>query len=295
MASPHHMRYIKKAALHVNETLTPHDKANIAIAEVVCNCVISLEDVNDALAKVSLARIFDDELNAIQHNAQSSWTSESEVLYQYAKLNMYATVLMDTGGAAVNRATETSMGKHGFLFHGLDSAFSLIRHMHRFGPSGAVADTEHTVVLQHLPRVFFNALFFAAIFLFRFIIKNRVTSSSHKLSALNYLTDVCKIFQQFPNHRDAARAAGQVEDMVAKTKSSGTDSVDLTFSGSLAVTDRLGSSVMWDTILRCHWKENGVNGQIQGFSGTLEDLLADRLPSPPEVESHMMELYLNRK
>lgn len=289
LASPHHMRYIKKAALHVNETLTPNDKANIAIAEVVCNYVISLEDVNDTLAKVSLARIFDDELNAVQQNAQSCWTSENEVVYQYAKLNLYAAVLMDTEGAVVNPTTEFSMGKHGFLFHGLDSALSLIRHMHH----GVPDNTEHTEVLQHLPRVFFNALFFAAIFLFRFIINIRVTSSSHKRSALNSLTDVCKIFQQFPNHRDATRAAGQVEDMVARTKSSGADSIDPTFPSFLAVTDRLGSSVMWDSILRCHWKENGVNGQVEGFNGPLEDLLADKLPSPPEVESHMMQLYSN--
>lgn len=285
------MRHIKKAAFHVDQTLTPNDKANIAISEVVCNGVISLEDVNDTLAKVSLARVFDDELNTIQQNAQSFWSSESEVVYQYAKLDLYAAVLMDTEGAAVSRTAELSMGKHKFLFHGLDSAVSLIRHMHRFGPFGAIGNPEHTEVLQHLPRVFFNALYFAAIFLFRFIINTRVTTSSHKLLALNCSKDVCKIFRQFPDHRDAARTAGQVEDLVARTKSSGTDSIDPAFPGFLTVTDRLGSSVMWDTIVRCHWRENGVNGQIEGVSGPLEDLLADRLPSPPEVELHVMQMY----
>ncbi|KAH8890723.1 hypothetical protein GQ53DRAFT_824445 [Thozetella sp. PMI_491] len=94
LASHHQLRYIKVAVGQLDDDLLNRQQAKIATHELTCAYSTSLWDVPDPLAKLSSAQTLDSSLEDTKQRHLTHWTCETEIVFQYAKLNLYSMALI---------------------------------------------------------------------------------------------------------------------------------------------------------------------------------------------------------
>ncbi|RYP65437.1 hypothetical protein DL771_008309 [Monosporascus sp. 5C6A] len=242
------------------------------------------------MAKFSLAQTFDGNLDAVKHRFSAHWTSETEIVFQNAKLNLYSIVINLPLQGDSQPDSQYFMNRQTLLFRGLDSALSLIRHMRYISLSGVVNGQHNdSGRLGFLPRPFFMALFFSAVFLFRMIVNSRTMSQRHKESAIEGMIEAQKMYRQFPQHRYAVMAARWMEDLVSKAHSA-IDSNGPVFPTDLIITDCLGASLLWDTLYRGRLMKKADTGFDRGSEtrdDALNDIMAGHLATAPDTVPHI--------
>jgi hypothetical protein len=186
-----------------------------------------------------------------------------------AKLNLYAlSALLPSAmesQAIINRRT--------LFLRGLDSAIALIDTMKGFAVFSEEPQLQAQGKLPFLPKHFFTALFFAAIFVFRLFVFSQPLVNMNSTRAIQAMLDAQTVFQCIPDHRNYARAARLIEKLVEIAQQRDMDSQPPL--EEMAVTNRLGASLLWDTFARISAVSNG------NWKGVQEQRLVGPEPLPP--------------
>jgi hypothetical protein len=283
ISSYHQLKYVRKAIDQLNSFLSYENQASLAISEIMCNYSISLEDVEDPGAHISLTNAFDGILDTVKQTNSAQWTTELDVQLQTAKLNLYATsALLPLQHNSLADA-QILINRQTLFLRGLESATTLINHMKNMALLPDSNGQPPAGKLPFLPSHFFYNLFFSAVFLFHTIVYLQPLSHAHTAGAIQGMLDAQSTFQLLPHHRGLARSARLIGKLVEKAQSKGAGSqwplVELT------VKNRLGASIMWDTFARMRVTANLGHGNGEGQAMQKMRLIGpDPLPPAPEMK-----------
>ena len=280
LASSHHLRHVRKAAEELDRCLVPGYRASLAVDEVICNFSILLEDIEDPLVHFSLTETFISSLDVIKETYSSQWTPELDVRLQFAKLNLYAMAVFLPLQEASEEHFQKDFNRQKLLLSGMQSASSLIKRMEHLSLQPTVEGKYNAGRLTFHPMYFFTNLFFAAVFLFRVFVGNRLIIYAHGTLIIQSINAAHKIFQLAPYNRDMARATRLIERFLSKIGPETAWPDSFSFS-ELVITNRLGASLLWDTIFRLRLR---ARDDIDPETGD-RNSKRSRLPLAPEMET----------
>ena len=284
ISSYHQLKYVRKVINQLNGFLSHEDQASLAISEIVCNYSISLDDVEDPRAHISLTNAFDGILDTVKTTYSTQWTTELDIQLQTAKLNLYATsALLPLQHNSLADA-QILINRQTLFLRGLESATIVINHMKNMALLSDSNGQSPAGKLPFLPSHFFCNLFFSAVFLFHTTVYHKPLSHDHTTRAIQGMLDAQSTFQLLPHHRSLARSARLVGKLVEKAQAAGA-------AGShwplveLTVTNRLGASILWDTFARMRVTANLGRSNGEGHALQKMRLIGpDRLPPAPEMK-----------
>jgi len=284
ISSSYHLKYVRKAVERLNGSLPLSRRASLVIDETICNYSIILENTDNEEAHFSLTNMFDANLDAVKQTYAANWTPDLDVHLHIAKLNLYAlsTLLPSVTDSQVEN--QAGINRRTLFLRGLDSAIILIDTMKGFAEFlEEEPQLQAQGKLPFLPRHFFTALFFAAVFLFRLFMfsSQQPLGDMNSARAIQAMLDAQMVFQCIPNHRDHARAARLIKKLIKIAERRDTDSQPPL--REMVITNRLGASLLWDTFARLH--ANAVrNGNLNGVQDQIL-IGPEPLPPAPDMKS----------
>ncbi|KIW97796.1 uncharacterized protein Z519_01380 [Cladophialophora bantiana CBS 173.52] len=285
MSSFHQLKYVRKAIDQLTCWLSCESQAGLAICEIMCNYAVSLEDLEDPAAHLSLTNMFDSRLDNIKQTYFAHWTPELGIHLHIAKLNLYAlSALLPLQENSLANA-QNVINRQTLFLRGLESATTLINYMKNIAFQPDTEDKSPTGRLPFLPSHFFSGLFFSAVFLFRIFICLKPLSPTHGERAFQGMIDAQSTFRVLPHHRSLARAARLIGKLIEKAQTAGAAG-DHWPLAELTVTNRLGASILWDTFARMQGEANlgRRNPTGEAISAPKMRLIGpDPLPSAPEM------------
>ncbi|PMD36825.1 hypothetical protein L207DRAFT_636751 [Hyaloscypha variabilis F] len=292
ISSSHQLKYVSKAIDQLYGILSTENHASFAICEIICNYSISLEDVEDLEAYISLVNEFDGRLDTIKQTYLAHWTPEIQIQLQFAKLNLYAaSALLPLGRTSLADA-QIIINRQALFLRGMESAITLIDHMKNMAISTGNEGQYHTGKLPFLPKHFFTSLFFSAAFLFRSFIYLQPIGHTHIVCAIQGMRDAQLIFSLLPHHRDHARAARIIGILVENAQTVDTAS-DRSLLGKLIVTNRLGASIMWEIFARMKMNMNSERNNCEGRATKKTRMIGpDPLPLAPEMKQLVQNCWV---
>ncbi|RWA06990.1 hypothetical protein EKO27_g8116 [Xylaria grammica] len=225
--------------------LTISTQPKFAIHEVICNYSLALEEVDSSSAQLSLVETFDRSLDIIRQTYSAEWSTDVDVLLQYAKLNLNATALVrilveNEGGYSAQLAEVQTL-----IIWGSKASSLLISDVKTL-TSGAAAregQSVHIPMAICYPRFYFEVMFFAAVFIFR---TSYMRPPISRDAGIEGLIEVYNIYQLFPRHPDM-RIGGDAIQRILRYRSSEESPWASSPLGGLTTTNRLGASIVWDT------------------------------------------------
>lgn len=283
------LKHVRKAVDQLNGLLSHENRASLAICEIVCNYSVSLEDVEDQGAHISLTNAFDGSLDTIKQTYLAHWTPELDIQLQIAKLNLYAASALLRFQRNSLTDTQHLINREALFLRGLESAMTLIKHMKNMAVSSYCEGQYPAGKLTFLPMHFFTSLFFCTAFLFRIFVYHQPLGHTHTTRAIQGMLDAQSIFQLLPLHRGFARAAMLIGKFVEKaepTDPAGSHSL----LPELIITNRLGASVLWDTFaqMRLNANPERSNGG-RGNTKKRRIVGLDPLPPAPEMKRRIQK------
>ncbi|RYP17206.1 hypothetical protein DL765_004662 [Monosporascus sp. GIB2] len=251
LSSSHHLRYVRKALRHLGPLVPPEFQASIFMYEIVCNYSVSLEDVDGLAVHFSLIQAFDSSLDAIKLAYRSQWTPELDIQLQCSKLNLYAMAALLPPPETAEMEVQNTVIIQSIVHRGLESSSRLISQMKDLSLLPFENGLSSAGRLTSYPRLYSADMFFAATYLFRALLDRRLLSPIHASRAVESLAEARKLFALMPRHRDGAMAGEVLEEIVDRARSAGIGS-SLLSSTRLCITNRLGASLMYDTLFHIH-------------------------------------------
>ncbi|RYP31594.1 hypothetical protein DL767_005703 [Monosporascus sp. MG133] len=251
LASSHHLRYVRKALEHLGSLVPTEFQASIFMYEIVCKYSVSLEEVDDIAVQFSFIQAFDSSLDAIKQTYRAQWTPELDIQLQCSKLNLYAMTALLPPREAAEMEVQDRVNIQSILHRGLESSSRIISQMKELSLLPFENGLSNGGRLTSYPRLYSADMFFAATYLFRSLLDRRLLSPTHVARAVESLVEARKLFTQMPRHRDGAMAGEILEKIVDKARSAGIGS-GLLSSTQLCITNRLGASLMHDTLFHIH-------------------------------------------
>ncbi|KAI1259445.1 hypothetical protein F5Y18DRAFT_297246 [Xylariaceae sp. FL1019] len=285
LSSHYHLKNTRKAVDGLHGHLKPDQLASITIYENMCNYSLTLEGVEEPSTSFLLAQSLNGSLDIVKQTYAAEWSRKVDILFQFANLNLSSAALVPylQQGRAMGPQHITDLLT--LLLRGLTAASNLIE--------GIRADTDCLIpppagemtrggprALVVSPKHYFANLFFAAVFLFRVCVLSQPISHAHKALAYQGMADVHETLRLLPQRRDIARAAMMVEKLLGKAHLHETPPPAAL--NELMITDRLGASIVRDTVLRVRIK--GVGDPVMsGGEPQVEEAMRDSLPPAPEM------------
>ncbi|OQU99176.1 hypothetical protein CLAIMM_04848 [Cladophialophora immunda] len=284
ISSFHQLKHVRKAIDQLKHRLSQENQACFAICEIVCNYTISLEDVKDPIAHLSLTNTFDSSLDSIKQTFLTQWTSELGIQLHMAKLNLYATSALLHLQVDSQADGQNLINRETVFLRGLESATTVIHYMKNIASIQGSEDQPPAGKLPFVPIHLFSSLFFSAIFLFRIFVCLKPLSPAHTERAIQGMIDARSILQVLPYHRSLARAARLIGKLVENAQTLGAASGHWSLT-ELTVTNRLGASILWDTFARMQAKATlERKNAIGDLVDTQKMRLIGRDPLPPAPE-----------
>lgn len=282
---PQHSKSLERAKQLAGDLLTADDRAQIQMLEMLCVAESQLESIQDASSHFSMIQACDAQLDTVKSSCGESWTTDAELQYQSIKLYMFGMTFTQDFPTVHEQQTQAVFYRQIVLEKCLQAASSYILTMTQMS-NLTIGGKRHPIgALTFHPRhPYFTALLMAASSIFRFLISYHDLRESQQQQAVHYLTEAHKIFQSFPDNRDATRAAIHIEMMVNIIRNS--PRPDGLSGVELAIRNRLGSSVLFDSVFRGGQLRNrrttdGANPPVSEWVSLTKDY-ALRLPLAPE-------------
>ncbi|KAI3324325.1 hypothetical protein HD806DRAFT_543675 [Xylariaceae sp. AK1471] len=249
LSSHLHLKRSRKAIEEANDHLLPGSRPKFAIYETICNYSVVLEDIEDASAQFSLVETFNGSLDTIRQTYVAEWNTDVDVLLQYAKLNLNATALVRLLPQTEARDSHYSTNLQTLIIRGSEASSRLICHVKSITSSALDREgqpSQKTMSIYY-PRFYFEALLFATVFIFRTSYLRPSISQPQGNSAIEGLIEVYNIYQLFPHHQDVLGGAEFLQRLIRYTSSEETPCPPSPLA-SLTATNRLGASIVWDTL-----------------------------------------------
>ncbi|KAI9685686.1 MAG: hypothetical protein M1822_004246 [Bathelium mastoideum] len=270
--------------------LSPRDHAILVICEIICRFSLLLEDFEDMPEQPSLIQTFIDNLDTVKRNYSARWTPELDAQLEYAKLNLYAIAGFLSPQGDFQIFGQQDVERQALLLRGLRSAFNLVDRMKTISVRVTADGQYDASSLIFYPKYFFTNLFLAVTALFRISTINKECIHAHRPQALQSINEALTIFQLLPNDRDMARVArltGRILN-VMHLENSWTTSLSL---GKLVIANRLGASLLWDTIFRLQKKvTNGSGSETLEVGRRRIGTEGDGLPPAPEMKTQLQNI-----
>ncbi|KAI9653218.1 MAG: hypothetical protein M1821_007649 [Bathelium mastoideum] len=287
LASPHQLKHVEKATERLRHVLSPRDHAILVICEIICSFSLLLEDFEDMPEQSSLIQTFIDNLDTVKRNYSARWTPELDAQLEYAKLNLYAIAGFLSPQGDFQIFGQDDVERQALLLRGLRSASNLVDRMKTISVRATADGRYDASSLIFYPKYFFTNLFFAVTALFRISTINKECIRAHRPHALQSINDALTIFQLLPNDRDMARVARLTRRILNVMHLETPWSASLCL-GKLVIANRLGASLLWDTIFRLQRKAaNGPGSEISEVGRRLIGTEGDGLPLAPEMKTRL--------
>ncbi|KAI1122374.1 hypothetical protein F5Y10DRAFT_287258 [Nemania abortiva] len=242
-----YLKHSRKTMEEVKDYLLPGFRALLEIYDVICNSSLVLEEVEGCSAQLSLVETFENSLDRVRQKYSSEWSTKVDLLLQYAKLNLNAAalvrILVESEGESSLRLADVQT----LIIRGSEASSRLISDVkaminegfaHEGRPPGRITNP------MCFPRCYLEVVFFAAIFIFR---TSYMRPSTSRDAAIEGLIEVYNLYRLFPNHPDTTNGADAISSILRYT-SSEEFSYASSPIGGLATTNRLGASIVWDTL-----------------------------------------------
>ncbi|TGJ83756.1 hypothetical protein E0Z10_g4978 [Xylaria hypoxylon] len=240
-----HLKHSRKVADEMQDHLLPGSRPKFAIHEIICNYSLVLEEVDGSSAQLSLVETFDRSLDIVRQTYSAEWSTDVDVLLQYAKLNLNATALVrmlveDEEGCST-QFTEIQT----LIIQGSKASSCIISDMKTITSEALAHEDQspHTPMPGCYPRFYFAVIFFAAIFIFR---TSYMRPSNSRDASVEELIEVYNIYRLFPRHPDMIIGADAIQ-RILRYRSSEESPWTSSPIGCLTTTNRLGASFVWDT------------------------------------------------
>ena len=201
-----------------------------------------------ANAKHSLIQMFDGELERIRAIYHDAWSAEAEINLQSAKLYLYGISFVcrskdNAGSTAPSRA---SISTKSILCSASTSAVSLIYNFSCLDPADSESESLSPGYggyppLLFYPKHYFESVFFAVVFLLKYLAVYTEASDSDKDLARNHIGIVHRKFTTLSQSLSHLRAARTIEVL-------GRMPIARNARKSLHVNTRLGASLMFDAV-----------------------------------------------
>jgi hypothetical protein len=244
--------------------------AQLEIKQITCLYQSSIDPDENIAGYFTSAAMFDCMLDQTKQKYLPYWNSNLEVIFHRSKLYLYALsfVLVSRVSSTTSPDIDTNISAQHYLIlqKGLSSALQLIASMTDISLSSSPTTTNYAArLLTFHPKSYFTDLYFAVMFIFRVLVgaNQAVVLSQNRKSIVSALQAAHKIFQSFPQHRDHARAALNVEFLVIIIRERSqnylaNNTLSSSRTHSLVVDNRLGASLMFDGNFHI-WEERNRN------------------------------------
>ena len=230
---------------------------------------------------------FDRIFEQIKQNYLQYWTTDLEIALDGARLYLYAFTFMCSAPIGSSSALRASAQHYLILQKALAAASQLVSNLSDLGLSSSPSMLCSAGLLTFYPKYYFTSLFFAAVFLFRILISGQAVLSHNRTDMVSSLQAAHKIFQSFPQHRDHTRAAINIEIFVKILRDG--HSVGRKRLDTLVISNRLGASVMYDSIFRAgeerNQQQDSHTPSAVGSWKTMNEQFPERLPNIPRRPS----------
>lgn len=261
--------------------MAEEQKAVIEILRLSALCTSEVDSTEDPLTRYSLIQLFDVQINNIAKTYQDVWTPDLDVELQHSKLNLYALSLTLQ---SPDTTEQGQMNRRITLLRIQEAASRLISQMTSLSNTVVQDGFYPAGALTFYPKYYLTSLFMAALSLFRFLASYREASQQDTTNVVNSLTEAHRIFQSFPQNRDAVKGAIHIQCLVGIIRyPNTTQPYPLE---ELVVKNRLGASVVMDACFRStHYRNstlaNGASLSVNDWLGMTEDT-RQRVPLTPE-------------
>lgn len=275
-------RSIERAVSSLSSILTEPQKAATEILKLACQSAWEVDFVEDSSSRFSLIQMFDVQLDSVHQRYHSQWTPALDIELSASKLFLYAQLFACTDASDSDQQQMTS--RHVILLRMQETATRLIARMAQLSNTPVNEGYYPAGALSFYPKYFFVYLAMAAFCLFRCLASNQQITQHDTAIVVSGLTEAHKVFQSFPETRDAVKAAINIQILVELIRSGeGLHNVPL---NKLVVTNRLGASVIFDALYRVsyHRHRNPLTGASPSPSTwvMMGDDPRHRVPMTPE-------------
>ncbi|KAL5625688.1 hypothetical protein FOBRF1_000031 [Fusarium oxysporum] len=239
------------------------------------------------------------DLELLRSPDQHSWSPETELTLQGAKLYLYAMTLLLPPAKESFLALQAISNRDAVLISGLMSASTMISDMlHQIRDKPNQGSDKIPCSLAFWPKTRISYLFFATTFIFRVLLSHSSLTPQDITLAMSRLADTHAVLRMKPLHPDRTRAAEIIQRLIEVARAyvmkdeGENDAKDLLPRG-LLVTGRLGASVMFDAVLRSvhHHKQKAQRRKSRslnevGISQTGAPIPGTELPVGGEASSY---------
>lgn len=232
----------------MKDHLLPGFRPKFAIYELICNYSLVLEEVDGSSAQLSLVETFNSSIDRVKETYAAEWSTDVDMLLQYAKLNLNAAAVVRILAEAEGESSQHIVDIQTLIIRGSEAASRLIGNVKRMIAEALAHEGEpgYMGVPICYPRFYFEVIFFAAVFIFR---ASSLRPSTSRDVAVHGLIEAYNIYRLFPAHLDLRNGVDIIPHILRYI---GTEEFSRTSSPicGLATTNRLGASFVWDTLLR---------------------------------------------
>ncbi|KAI0104024.1 hypothetical protein GGR51DRAFT_573016 [Nemania sp. FL0031] len=288
-----YLKRSRKAMDDVKDYLLPGFRPRLAIYEIMCNYSLVLEEVDGASAQLSLVETFASSLDRVGQTYSAEWSTDVDVLLQYAKLNLSAAALVRILVESQGDPCQPLADIQTLIIRGSEASSRLISDVKTMINEGLGREGQPGPLTNPLcyPRYYLEVIFFAAVFVFRASYMRPATSRE---VAVEGLIEVYNVYRLLPSHPDTGSGADAISSILRYT-SSEEFSYASSPIGGLTSTNRLGASFVWDTLMRIPQLMSDARSTEKAHdereeSRTLQDTVAGSSPvSQGTISQHIAD------
>ncbi|KAH7187065.1 hypothetical protein BKA60DRAFT_258966 [Fusarium oxysporum] len=255
-SSGYYLNCVSRARERASSLLDPRNHTLLKIRQLTLTSMAKLDMITDSSLHFSQTQSSINDLELLRSPDQHSWSPETELTSQGAKLYLYAMTLLLPPSKEPVVALQAISDRDAVLISGLMSASTLISDMlHLLHDKPNQGSDKITCSAAFWPKTQLSYLFFAATFIFRVLLSHSSLTPQDITLAMSRLADAHAVFRMEPLHPDRTRAAEIIQRLIEvarayMVKDEGKSDAKNLLPRGLLVTGRLGASVMFDAVLR---------------------------------------------
>lgn len=281
---PQQAKILEQSRRFAAGRLTVADRAAAKVVDILCSAQVHLDTIEDTSSHFSMTQTYESQLDALRMQYQEGWSWNLEVQLLAAKMYIFGITLTLDLPHDEYQLSQAFLYRQITLEKGMKAASSFVSTMADLSNQSIPGHRYASGILTFYPKHFFTSLMAAAAYLFRFLLAYQGATLAQQSLAISRITEAHKIFQSFPDHRDAMRACINIEIFVDAVRANPGHSDPPTIE--LAVKNRLGASVVHDALFRAaqhrNWDPtNGSSLPVAQWS-TMNENSCHRLPLAPE-------------
>lgn len=267
----------------MKDYLLPGLKPKFAIYELICNYSLVLEEVDGSSAQLSLVETFDSSLDRIKETYSAEWSTDVDMLLQYAKLNLNAAAVVRIVAEAEEESSQHPVDIQTLIIRGSEAASRLIGNVKAMITEALAHEGQSGPMIIPIcyPRFYYEVIFFAAVFIFRAASMRPSTSRDGAVEGLIETYNIYRLFPTHPELRSGVEMIPHILRYINLEESSRASSP----IGGLATTNRLGASFVWDTLMRILH----ISGHAKWTEQADSERQEPRIPHDAEAGSSALE------